>query len=80
MFSIMEVWMPMKRHISAFVYVGITFIMSLGVKYSERDAVCEVFENAKDKYAMSVLCGEGVVRYLSQKNSRIDTSSSWNIM
>ena len=55
MFSIMEVWMPTKKHISAFVYVGITFIMSFGVQHSERVAVCEEFENTKDKYAISVL-------------------------
>ena len=55
MFSIMEVWMPTKKHISAFVYVGITFIMSFGVQHSERVTVCEEFENAQDKYAISVL-------------------------
>ena len=78
--SIMEVWMPTKKNILAFVYVGITFIMSFGVQHSERVTVCEEFENVQDKYAISVLRGEDVVRHLFQKNSRIDTSSSWNIM
>ena len=36
-------------------------------------------ENAKVKYAISVLQGSGVVGHLTQKISRINTSSNINI-
>ena len=57
--SLLVLWILTKKHISALVYVAITFIMLFGVQQLERS--CSVQGNAKDRYAISILQGPDVV-------------------
>ena len=53
-------WMTMKKHISALVYMAIAFIMLFGVQQLERSC------SLKDRCAASILQGPDVVGQLPQ--------------
>ena len=71
--------MPMKKHISALVYMAIMFIMLFGVQQLERVAMCKEVGNAKDRYAIFIPQGPDVIGHLPQYTSITDTNNGWNI-
>ena len=59
-------WMPMKKHILAIVYVAVAImlIMLFGVQQLERSCSVQRNWDAKDRYAISILQGPNVVGHL----------------